>query len=370
MNSESIGISDIKVINIETKVLSFSLGRPFKAAISLIPTVDFVVAEIQTSAGIRGIGYIFAFGKDHARILKSLVENLGQLLVNQNPLEIRRLWQMMWASLTFFGQSGAGITAMAALDIALWDILGKVSKQPLYRVLGAARSDVPAYASSGSLNMSRNELTAEMVGYVEAGYRSIKLKIGRSRFEEDLDYIKALREALGDGVKIIVDGNQRWSPKQAIYVARQLQEYEIWWLEEPVTAYDFEGYAEVRANAEIFIATGETVFTPHEFKNLVQVRAADILMPNLQRVGGITGWLKVADLAELYQLPVASHVYSEINVHLLAAIPNGLVLEVVPWWPRIFVENLQLTEGKANPPDRPGIGVTLDEKVVRDHRVE
>ena len=369
MNDTLHEASNVKIIGINTYVLSFPLAKPFKASIRVIPSVEYIVVEVRTNSDITGIGYSFTFGQDLARVLKVLVEGLGQVLIGENPLQIRRLWQMMWEHLTFLGHGGAGITAMAALDISLWDILGKFCGQPLYRLLGETRPDVPAYGSGGSLDTDQEDLVAEMAGYVETGFEAVKMKIGKPRLEDDLTRIKAVRQAVGNHVRIIVDGNQRWSFKEAIRIGKMIEDYGIWWMEEPVLAYDFKGCAQVRANLHLSIATGETLFTPRDFHQLMEAEAADILMPNLQRVGGITGWWKIAEAADLRQLPIASHVYAEINTHLLAAATNGLILEVVPWWPKIFTQTLEIVGGRVKPTEGSGLGLTLDEEVITRHRI-
>lgn len=302
-------------------------------------------------------------------MLALLIGNLGRCLQGEDPAGIQALWRRMWDSLVFLGQSGAGVSAMAALDIALWDAAGKASGLPLAALLGGARGDVPVYGSGGSLATELSDLVAEMEAHAAAGYPAVKMKIGRPALEEDLERVRAVRGAIGDGVRLILDANQRWTPKQAIREAARFEEYDIWWLEEPVPAADIAGCARVSAALPTAIATGETNFTTDEFRRLLAARAADILMPNLQRVGGITPWRQIAGAAALHGIPVASHVFPEVNAHLMAASPNGLTLEVIPWWPRLFAETLEIANGRARPPAGPGLGLTVDPAVVKRHRI-
>jgi L-alanine-DL-glutamate epimerase-like enolase superfamily enzyme len=353
---------------VDVAVLSFALARPFRAAVRLIPTVDLVLVEAR-AGGLTGVGYAFAFGKEEATALAAMARLLAPRLVGSDALAIEAAWAGLWRSLALLGQAGAGVSALAALDIALWDLKGKALDVPLHRLLGGARTRIPTYGSGGSLDNDARALAAEMAGYAGAGHAAVKLKLGHG-LAGDRARLAEVRRAVGDAVRVIVDGNQQWTAKQAIAHARGLAEFDPWWLEEPVPAAQIAACAAVRAAVPMAVATGETNFTAGEARALIDAGAADILMPNLQRVGGITPWLKVAAAAELAGIPVASHVYAEINVHLMCAIPNALTLEVVPWWPRPFHETLELSEGHAVAPSRAGLGVTIDRAIVAAHRVE
>jgi L-talarate/galactarate dehydratase len=217
------------------------------------------------------------------------------------------------------------------------------------------------------LQLEQSELEAEARQFADQGYGAFKFKGGHG-LEEDRRRLAGLRETLGPKFKLILDGNQQWTEKEAIRAARAFEPYDLWWLEEPVAAHEIEACARVRAQSPMNIATGETNFGLHDCTRLLNGHACDIFMPNLQRVGGITGWLKLASMAHLQGVRVASHVYAEIGVHLLCAVPNGLTLEVLPWWPRLFVEPLHVDAGYAVPPSAPGLGVTVDETVIAKHR--
>jgi len=357
-----------RIDRVETAVLSFALERPFRAAIRVIPTVDCVVVRVRTDDGAEGVGTAFAFGLDDARILAGLVDTLGARILGRDPQPVEAIWRDLWDSLVFLGQAGAGISAIAPIDMALWDLKGRRAGLPLYRLLGGACDSVPVYGSGGSLASSTAELAAEMEAHARAGWPAVKLKLGHG-IAADRARVAAVRDAVGPEVRIILDGNQQWTAKQAIAVGHALADLDPWWLEEPVPAADLEACAAVRAAVPMAVATGETNFTPEPFDRMIRARAADILMPNLQRVGGITPWRKVAAAAELAGLAVASHVYAEVNVHLMTAVPNGLTLEVIPWWPRLFEESVAISGGRATPPDRPGLGFTLDAGAVARHRV-
>ncbi len=354
---------------LDLTVLSFPLDPPFRAAVALISSITFVVAELRTACGACGIGYGFAFHPSDARAVREIAVSLGELLSGEPPTDAERLWGRMWDRLVFLGQSGAGVSALAILDMAIWDLRGQLSGLPLWALLGRARAKVPVYGSGGSLAVSLPDLVAEMEAHASAGYPAVKMKIGQERLADDVKRVRAVRRAIGADKRIILDANQQWTAKLAIAAASRFADCDIWWLEEPVPAADIEGCATVARNVPFAIATGETNFTPAEFTRLIDARAADILMPNLQRIGGITAWRKVAAAAELRGLDVASHVYPEIGVHLIASAPNGLTLEIIPWWPRFSIERLNIEGGMAKASDAPGIGITLDRDVVSRYRV-
>jgi L-alanine-DL-glutamate epimerase-like enolase superfamily enzyme len=356
-----------RIAGVDLRPLAFPLERPFRAAVRRIASTDVLLATLRADDGRVGHGYAFAFGAEDLAPILATARALAPLLEGGDALAPERHWQSMHRALALAGAGGPALAALAALDIALWDLAGQLCGQPLYRLLGGARERTPVYGSGGSLDLTAAELAAEAAGFAREGYGAYKFKAGHG-LDEDTRRLHAVREATGGGVRLIVDGNQQWTAKQALRAARAFEAMGLWWLEEPVPAGDIAACAEVRAASPVEIATGETNFGVAEFSRLLAARAADIVMPNLQRVGGITGWRKVAALAEAAGVPIASHVYAEIGVHLMCGVPNGLVLEVLPWWPRLFREPLRIEGGEALAPETPGLGLTLDADVVERHR--
>ncbi len=362
------GSATARIETFELTPLSFPLNPPFRAAIRLIDTVDILLIRIRAGNGLLGCGYAFAFGPaDLAPVLAS-AKSLCALIVGEDANKTERLWARMTRALALVGASGPTLSALSAIDIALWDLAGQACGRPVADMLGGARDAIPVYGSNGSLQLTVDELVAEATGFAELGYPACKFKIGAS-LAQDVERVRAVREAVGASFKLMADGTQQWSPKEAIRVAHALAPYDLWWLEEPVNAQDMEGCAEVRRAVPMNIATGETNFGVNESARLLQLGAADVLMPNLQRVGGITGWRKIAAMAEIHRIPMASHVYGEIGVHLMCGVPNALTLEVVPWWPKLFNESLAIKGGMASPSSGPGLGLTLDEATIQAHSV-
>jgi L-alanine-DL-glutamate epimerase-like enolase superfamily enzyme len=360
-------MKDTCIDAVETMVLSFPLARPFRAAVRTVASVDLVVLTVRLRGGLIGHSYGFSFGAAEALLLARAVEMLGTQATGRDVIDVEARWRELWDSLIFVGQTGLMISALGVLDIAFWDLRAQSAGLPLWRLLGGAVREIPIYGSGGSLDLSTDELVTEMAGYVAAGCRAVKLKLGRGA-GADKTRVTAIRDAVGPEIRIIVDGNQQWDVKGALSMAHALADLDIWWLEEPAPVADVDAYAAIAATSPIRIATGETTFAARPFMELMARRGADILMPNLQRIGGITAWRKVAAAAELQGIPIASHVHPEFNIHTLAAIPNSLVLEYLPWWPRPFQQELSIGNGFATPSTEPGLGLTLDPAVVSRHR--
>lgn len=354
----------MKISRVRPQLLSLPLPRPVRTAVHEIRTVDTVLVELETDAGVVGLGFCFAFGRHRARALHALVDDLIPLYEGENPLAARALFESAWRSINFLGHAGAAVMALSALDTACWDLAAKDAGVPLFRFLGGVRDRIPAYASSGLwLDATVDELVAEAQDFLARGHRAVKMRLGRSP-KEDLERVRLLREAIGPRVKLLADANQGWDEATAIRVGRELEPFDLYWLEEPLPYEDLEGCARVAAALTTPIATGETHYGSLAIKRHLELRAADILMPDLQRMGGVTGFLKAATLCEAFGVPVASHLFMEATSHLLAAAPNGLILEHMEWWQELFDEPLPLVEGHILLPDKPGIGLGLDRKAL------
>ncbi len=354
----------MKITSLRSHVLALPLPRPVRTSVHDIRTVDTVVVEMQTDAGAVGAGFCFAFGRHRARALHALVEDLAPLYVGQDPLAARTLFEQGWRSINFLGHAGAAVMALAALDTACWDLAAQRAGVPLFRLLGGTRTRVPAYASSGLwLDYSVDELLEEAERFVAQGHRAVKMRLGRSP-AEDVERVRRVREALGPEIRLLADVNQGWDETTAVRVGRNLEAYDLYWLEEPLPYEDLEGCARVAAALTVPIATGETEYGSLGMKRHLELRAADVLMPDLQRMGGVTGFLKAAALCEAFHTPLSSHLFMEVSAHLLAASPAALILEHMDWWQALCEEPLALVDGEVVLPDRPGLGLTLDRRAL------
>jgi len=327
--------------------------------------------HLKTDAGLEG----FAPGIGTARGV--IHDVLKPLLVGQDPLAHERVWDDMFWRVRGFGRKGVAFSAISAVDIALWDLKAKIFGVPLYRLLGPYTDTVPIYGSGGWTSFTEDELVREQVGYVERGIPRVKMKVAKDfgRAEaEDLRRLAAVRKAVGDGVEIFVDANNGFYAKQAIGFARRMADYDVHWFEEPVLADDIAGLAAIARAIDIPVATGEHEYTKYGFKALIEAGGADIVQPDVGRVGGVTEWLKVAHLAHAFNLPVAPHAVQLVHLHLACATPNLKVVEylgVSEETDKLFyTEFPEPKDGLWSPyADRPGLGLELDPHAVERYAV-
>jgi L-alanine-DL-glutamate epimerase-like enolase superfamily enzyme len=271
-----------------------------------------------------------------------------------------------WKDLNFLGYDGVSIVGLAAIDNALWDLRGKAAGLNVAHLIGACRTSVPTYASGGLwLAGSIDDLQKEARSFVDRGFRAMKTRVGPTDPERMVARVAAVREAIGPDIGLMVDANQQMSVKQAIRIGRMMEELNLTWFEEPVIVHDHEGEAEIRAALDTPVASGETVHTHRGIHKILQAGSADVLMPDLQRMGGPTEFLKAGHLCEAYNIPCASHLFPEMSLALLAGLPGGYYLEHMPWFETIYRERIELdANGNAIVPDRPGWGFSFDPDAV------
>lgn len=353
------------ISRIEVHRLSVPLPRPVRTAIHDHAHADTVVVQMRTDDGLVGSGYCFAFGAARARALSALVEDLVPFYAGKDPRAVTAHHEAAWRAINFIGHSGLAVMALAALDVACWDLAARAAGLPLFRLLGAERRRVPTYASEGLwVDYSIDALLEEAQAFLRQGHRAMKMRLGRGKWREDLERARRLREAIGPDVVLLADVNQGWDEATAIRAGLELESVDLYWLEEPLPYEDLEGCARVSAALTMRVATGESDYGSLAMKRHLDARAADVLMPDLQRMGGITEYRRAADLCRAYQQPVSSHLFMEASCHVLAAAPNALILEHMDWWQALFTEPLALDNGAVVVPDSPGLGVELDPKAL------
>lgn len=361
----------LRIARVDVDVLAIPLEQPFAAAVGRFEAVHLLLARVLTEAGPAGLGTGFAFSAGDARVILAAIRELSGVVCGRDARRPEELWAAMATATTFLGRCGAAMSAIGVLDVAAWDCAARAAALPLWKFLGGARERIAAYGSGGSVAANDAELVAEMEAFAAAGLSAVKLKLGGGcGLRRDCERLAAVRRALGDDVRIAVDANQQWRAKEAVAAAARLAAFDLWWLEEPLPADEIEGLVEVRAKAAVPVATGESNAGPADFARMLRLGAADILMPNVQRVGGITPWRKIAAAAETLGVAVAAHVQPEVQVHLMCAVPPAIALEHVPWWPWPYEEPLAIEGGFAVPPSRPGLGVTLARDYVERYRVD
>ncbi|MDP6341985.1 MAG: mandelate racemase/muconate lactonizing enzyme family protein, partial [Alphaproteobacteria bacterium] len=265
---------------------------------------------------------------------------------------------------------GITLFGIAAIDMALWDLVGKAHGMSVCRLLGQSRDRVRAYHSGGLwVSLSIDELQAQAKDYLGQGYRAMKMRLGRPTVAEDAERVAAVRAAIPAGVELMADANQGFTVDHAIRLGRLLEAHELTWFEEPVQAYDLEGSARVAAALDTPIASGETEYARYGFRDMLERKSADVLMPDLQRVGGITEFVKVAHMADAFDVPISPHVYTEQCLQLCGALGNVRHTEYMPWFGALYNETIELVDGDFLVPDRPGLGFTFDEAAVAQFRL-
>jgi L-alanine-DL-glutamate epimerase-like enolase superfamily enzyme len=328
-----------------------------------------VIVEIGTDDGVEGIGVTF-YGGAMTKSLKRAVDDLGALVIGEDPHRVEAIVAKLRAAAGGAGPAGVLTLALAAIDIALWDIRGKALGLPLWKLLGGARQRVPAYAS-GALrrNLTLDQAVAAAGKLKEKGFRQAKMQLalpGDPTPAEEVERAVKIREALGPELDLMCDINQRWRPEQAIDIGRRVEDAGVglFWLEDVTTHDDYAGIARVNAALATPICGGELVYGIVPFRHMIEARSVDYVMIDLIRVGGITQWMKVAGMAEAFNLPVVSHVIPEIHSHLVAAVPNGLTVEYMGWMLTLFEGTAALDNGQLVLSDRPGLGLSFNQDTI------
>jgi L-talarate/galactarate dehydratase len=319
---------------------------------------EFFTVQVQTDQGIEGIG-ITGFGGKLLRALRAALEDLGELIRGDDPLRVEQVTAKLRAASAPCG-SGIAMLAISAIDTALWDIRGKAFGVPLARLLGGSRDKVPAYASGALVRTAPTDKVQRAASaLVEKGYRQVKTQMAVEGFtpKQEIERIRMIREAIGPDVNLMVDINQRWSVAEAISIGHRVEELDLGWLEDPTTCEDHQGHAKIADALTTPVCAGEYLWGIEPHRQAMSHHASDITMIDLLRVGGVTQWMKVAGMAEAFNKPVASHLLPEIHVHLIAAIPNGLVVEYMPWTSRLFDNPPMPVNGEIAVPNEPGLGL-------------
>jgi L-alanine-DL-glutamate epimerase-like enolase superfamily enzyme len=362
-----------KIAAQETMIVSVPLKRPVEGHpyLGRRAASNFLILKLKSDDGLEAFGLAHTSTVGKARALEIIVREVLPNLIGSSAFDHEQLYARAYAFLTDLGHSGAALQALAAIDIALWDLKGKALQQPLYRLLGARRDRVPCYASGGlRRQQSTDELVADAVDFVKRGFRGMKLRLGARPFAEDVERVRAVRDAIGPEVGLMVDLNWSLTPPDAIRLGRKLEPFDLYWIEDPVDPEDWDGLAAVSRALDTRVTFGETLETIHQFRSCIDKRAADCYMADVQKVGGIGAWMRIATLLNAVQYPLASHTEPEVQVHLVAAAPNGLTVEYTPSHDVLYCEPLKIDKGQMLVPDKPGLGMELNADTVQRYRVE
>jgi L-alanine-DL-glutamate epimerase-like enolase superfamily enzyme len=322
---------------------------------------QLITTRVRDSDGAEGVGYTYTVGRNGGAVHDTLRRDIPEIVAGTDANQIELLWDRLWWGLHYGGRGGAAVLAISAFDLALWDLKAKRAQLALWKLLGGHDPRVPCYAGGIDLELPLDALLRQTDDNLARGFRAIKMKVGRKLLAEDVRRVGAMREHLGDGFPLMVDANMRWSADEAIRAARALGPYDLTWLEEPISPDDAVGHTRVLREGGLPIAAGENLHSLWEFRHLIAAGGVTYPEPDVTNCGGVTVFMKIAHLAEAFNLPVTSHGAHDVTVHLLAAVPNRSYLEAHGFGlDRFIAEPLLIRDGCALAPDRPGHGVAFD----------
>ena len=342
--------------------MTYTLGT----SAATVRTAPLLLVDLETHEGITGHAYQFCYTPVAAPAIMRFLDDIVEAAKDQ-VLVPADLWATLSKRYTLIGVQGIVRMAMAIVDVAAWDALAQAAGLPLVRCLGAEPRPIPAYNSNGLGLMPAAALADEAEALLTGGFRAVKLRLGYATLEQDLAAIRAVRRRIPDDAKLMVDYNQALTVPEALRRAGALEGEGVYWIEEPIRHDDYSGCAAIAASIATPVQIGENFSQVYAMRAAVAVHASDYVMPDLERIGGVTGWQEASALAAEVGLPMSSHLYPEVSVHLLAATPTAHWLEYVDWMAPILVEPLQIIDGVAMPSERPGLGLGWDEHIVRKY---
>jgi D-galactarolactone cycloisomerase len=382
----------MKVTGLETYSLSAPLPQIVRTSTHAITQVSEVIVKLTTDTGLVGIGeahgpFLFQ-GAEGLRTVNAVLKTITPLVVGQDPFDVERIWQDLFA-LTYRSVRGIPalarqarvlVTAMSAIDIALWDLKGKAIERPVWALLGGAlRRSIPAYVTGFYYRDGERpeDVAREAETYVKLGYRTVKVKVGGLTPEADAERVGLIRKTVGKDVAIMLDAKQGWNLPTAVHVAKLCEPHDIFWLEDPMPWFDERGtLARLKAETRIPIAAGETEYSPFGLRTMVVEGLVDYLIIDSTWAGGLTTWRKAAVMAEMYQIPMAAHHDPQIHVHAVAASPTGFILESFadptrdPLWFELFRERPAIVNGAMTLPQQPGLGLELRDDTLEKYGVK
>jgi mandelate racemase len=333
-----------------------------------VSAAPLLLVDVETEEGVTGHAYLFCYLPAAAVAIASFMAEIERL-VKGRPLDPAGEWPRLAKRFTLIGVQGPVRMAMAGFDVACWDAWAKARSTPLVRLLGGEPRRLRAYNSNGLGLMPLEDIAREAVELLEGGFRAVKLRLGHPTAAQDLAALRAVKRACGPGVDVMVDYNQALGVDEALARGRALDEEGVYWIEEPIRHDDYRGAARLAAELSCCIQIGENFSQPEAMEEALHARACDCVMPDLERIGGVTGWRRAAAIAEEHGVLMSSHLFPEVSSHLLAVTPTAHWVEYVDWASPILRDPLRIEEGCAVVPDRPGNGLAWDEAAVRRHRM-
>jgi L-alanine-DL-glutamate epimerase-like enolase superfamily enzyme len=361
----------MKITHVTTRALRTPADNPLVVGLPApTDTREFVTLELGTDQGAVGLGLTF-FGGALTPALKTAVDELARLTIGEDPTQVEAITAKLRRAAGSSGPGGIFTLALSAVDIACWDLKGKAVGQSVCALLGGLRDRVATYASGALMRPHPIDYLAKAGPRLrDMGFRQMKMQCGSEpTVSASVERVRVMRESIGPDIDLMCDINQLWSVNQAIEVGRRIEPYHLFWLEDPTTHDDYPGMARIADALTTPIAAGEYHYGITPFRHLLEHRSIDIVMIDLLRAGGITQWMKIAGMAEAFNLPVVSHLVPEIHVHLVAAIPNGLTVEYMPWTLALYEETPPIERGQLVVPKKPGLGLAFDQAAMKRFQI-
>jgi L-alanine-DL-glutamate epimerase-like enolase superfamily enzyme len=365
----------MRITQLDSQLLRLPLSRKARTSLEAPGRPDHIfmlVVYLDTDVGHRGLGFAYAW-HGGGRALKVVADDdLAPLLAGEDPLDHERLGVKVAGRLQGVGRTGLVAQAYSAVDLALWDLKGKAAGLPLYKLLGGAQESAAVYvADTGWRWLTPEQIVEASRPYLDQGVMGIKVKVGGADPEADAERVTHVREAIGEDAWLCVDAGQRYDYATALAMGHFFEEeMGVDWFEEPIPSADVEGHARLASRLEVPLAVGGLLYCREEFHRFLDRGAVDVVQPDLTRIGGLTAWLKVAALAELYKKPLAPHTLPEVGVHLACGLPQVKAVEYTPWLFPALTEPPAIVQGKIVPPKRPGLGYEIRQDAVEKYRVE
>ena len=359
----------MRIAAIETRAVSLGgASEPIRNSPGAA-LANFVTVKVRTDEDVEGIGYAGFIPKLALPALKAMIDGLAELAIGMDALDHEAVAAKLVTEGGFGSPGGLVMRSAAAIETALWDVKGKALLQPVYKLLGGLRSRVPCYAS-GYLwrNHDLSTLAKTAPKLAAQGFRAMKFRMGDERSHRaELERLRVLRDAVGSDIELMVDINQGWDVNRAIRIGRAMEQFDLYWLEDPTHFEDFEGLAKIATALDTPITAGEYLYGVASFANMLRRRSVDIAMIDHLRAGGLAGFMKIAHIAEALNIPAVSHLAPEIAAHAVAAAPNGLIVENMPWSAPLFEQDLEIQNGEIVLSNAPGFGLTFNEKALAHH---
>ena len=359
----------LTIKNIRARAVMVPLKRPPQSASGAIGDASLVLIDIETNEGITGSSYLFAFQKPMLKPTVLMVEGVGEMLKGDTvaPYEIEAKLRKRFTLLDSFGVLGQVI---AGIDMAAWDACAKALNVPLACALGGTVKPIRAYNSCGLWIKDPALLADEAAQLLSEGkFNAVKLRIGRPDFKQDLAAVRNVKKRIGDDVMLMTDFNQSQTVNEAIRRSQILDDEGLYWIEEPIRHDNYDGCAKIAAEVATPIQIGENLLNTGEMQKAIDAQAAEYYMPDVQRIGGVSGWMRAAAVAQVYNLDMSSHLFPEFSAHLLAVTPTCHWLEYVDWASAILKQPIEIKDGHAQIPDRPGAGIEWNEDAIKKYLV-